>query len=435
MRGHNKNVLVIIIFICCFFLISLTNPALSQECKIIGFEKNVDAFYFNGNDFEQPSNLDFKNGGNSMRVLKAEPNHKRVVSSSIVLNRSSGLIGLYWKKNGSNAKYFDLSLYYDDQFIAKCDNNNDWGRKIFYKLENNKNKTHTIKWVLEHGGTDYIGEPFGTPPTADAFIDDLELCDIRFEIDELESSGIVEVQLPQSSNNSMHLFQDTNISIQDAIDLIKDMQNGGNYTIKTLILSPGEYNLNNTLNIIRLKDISIECENYKSGGHSIIHISAETAKINIENCTNVDIRGLDLDGGMYGIYLNNSSKCEIMNNLIKNFYTSGVVLDNSSENIIKSSEIKSYLDSAIGIQLLNSSSNGIEKNDISVYKECYNLKFESRDNNVIDGNPSGLIFVLGKIYEICINNAGFKEYNHRARCNSMVVLDKNNTFTRWGIND
>jgi parallel beta-helix repeat protein len=425
MERPNKNSQIILILIFVPALLYLVNLALSQECSNIGFEKNEDALSFNGSsDFDVPSPLDHKIGNNSMRILEAKPNHKRVVSRSIILNGSSGLLSFYWKKNGSYANYFNLSLYYDDQLIAECHNDNDWGTKVSRKLDDNKNESHTIKWVLQHGGKAYAKGPFGTPPTADAFIDDLDLCNIKIE---------KEKHIVKTNSNVLEILNvDEYPTLQDAIDKVKKMQTDGDYTIKTLIISSSkEYSLNNTLNLTGLVNLSIECDSYPFGNHAVLRIPSGKTRINITKCDKINIRGLDLRGGVYGIYLNRSSECEISSNIIADFNEVGILLFNSTNNTIEQNEIKSQSREFIGIQLLNSSLNRLEKNRIFGKPiEYYDLKFDSMFNEILDNNPLGLIYLINKTYEICENNKGFREYKSNKNCVSEMYLDKGNTLKR-----
>lgn len=437
MRCQRNNLQVIIILACSVLLFHLIDFASCQDCRDFRFEKSVDTLYFSG-DFE-PSNSEANEGENSIRILEADPDNKREVSSSIEFNSSSGSIMFFWKRNGTYANFFDLSFYFDDKFIDKCNNINNWGnKKFFHQFQSDGKSSHTIKWVLKHGDKNYVG----TPPTSDAFIDGFEMCNIRFKGETFEGEPFTTVEQETNDTSSLYvvkdyikLDQDNDRNLQESTDMIKMMQNNGNYTIKTLILTPREYSLNNRWNLEGLKDLSIECENYEDGNLAIINISSEDLYLNIENCTNVDIKGLEINNGLCGIYLNKSNKCEISKNKIIDSAKCGIALDGSSENIIKNNKISSRIDRSTGINLINASLNEIQGNSISVDNECYNIKFESKENNIIDNNSNGLISIFEKVYEICNNNGGFKERDRNEDCSIEKVCDNNNRLKRMMHNE
>jgi len=404
---------------------------LGQDCKAFGFENESDSLHFFG-DFE-PNYADSIDGKSSIRILDSNPDLVREVSASVVFEKDIGSVTFFWKKNGNFPTFFDLSFYFDDKFVTTCNNNDDWGALPFFRnFKNDGRSSHTLKWVLKHGGKDYVG----VPPTSDAFIDGLELCGLRFqdgpELNIAKDDNEAEVIQESTPRNFLKIDQDSclGLDLNEIIDIIKEKQNEGNYTIKTLILAPGEYSLNDSWTLKGLKDLSIECENYEEGDLATIDISSERIKIIIENCTNVDIKGLEIEGGICGIYLNKSNGCEISKNVITDTIKCGIALEDSNEQNIENNKIESNIDRSIGINLLNASSNNLARNSISVDNECYNIKFRSKNNNFLDNNPNGLISVFDKVYEICIESKGFKEIDSNKDCSRKIICDKNNIFKK-----
>gem|GEM_PF-3917222 len=454
---------------CIILLCFSVNSVLGQNCRNFGFEKDSDLMHFNGNIGQ--SDLASKEGSNSLRIKDAQPGHDQEVEASVISNDGPGVIKFFWEKSGDYAKFFKLSFYFDDKYIDECKNINDLGStKLYYKVQDDGKTIHTMKWVLNYKERGYAGAPPTIPPTADAFIDGLELCNMRFqdEPEENNTTKIVETEIVETSkihspqnilkaepdseeNNTTKIMEmnvvetsathtpsnfikvepDSDRNLQEIIDMIKEMQSKGNYTIKRLILSPSnyKYELKDSLILEGLKDLSIECEDYANGNLAKFDISTINATIVLRNCTNVDINGLKIDDGKCGIYLERSYVCEISNNVISNTKC-GIALKDSNDNYIENNRINSGLDRSTGVNLLNSSSNNIKSNSISVDNECYSIKSSSNGNYILDGNPNGLISVFGKAYEICPKEKGFKEVNSRRDCLKKINCIGDNIFEK-----
>lgn len=460
MRPH-KNILLILMSIIslCFSV----NSVSGQNCRNFGFENDSDLIHFNGNIGQ--SDLASKEGIKSLIIKDAQPGHDQEVEASVISNDGPGVIKFFWGKRGGYAKFFKLSFYFDNKYIDECKNTNDLGStKFYYKVQDDGKTIHTMKWVLNYKESGYAGAPPTIPPTADALIDGLELCNMRFQdqLEEENTTGIGGKEVVETSkiqylqnisttdihpeeNNTTNIMEtkvieilkiepDSDRDLQGNINMIKEMQGKGNNTIKRLILSPGNYSLKDSLTLDGLNDLSIECENYEEGNlASIINTSLNKTKIIIANCNNVDIKGLKTDSGISGIYLIRSYTCEISNNIIINCNKSGILLENSTGNNINNNKIDSTINHSTGISLLNSSSNDINLNSITVDNSCYTIIFESKDNNITDDNNFGLINVFNKFYQICVDSEGFKELQNNKDCSRRIVCVNNNIFEKSAI--
>ena len=95
----------------------------------------------------------------------------------------------------------------------------------------------------------------------------------------------------------------------------------------------------------------------------------------------VNIYGFIIEGGTYGIHLDNAKNCNIANNNISNNGNEGIHLEDSSNNIIMGNSIS---DNDYGIYLWRSSNNVIIGNSISDNRGGIFLWFSSSNN--ITGN-------------------------------------------------
>ncbi|MFA6372615.1 MAG: hypothetical protein WCW68_08320, partial [Methanothrix sp.] len=220
MREHKEIRLLMLILICSILLYYSINSVLGQDCKNFGFEKDSDLMHFNGN-IEQ-SNLASKDGSNSLGIKDAQPGRDVEVKASIVSDDRPGVIKFFWNKSGNFAKFFKLSFYFDDKFIDDCENINDWGStKFYYKVPDDGKTLHTMKWVLNYEVRGYAGAPPTVPPTANAFIDGLEMCNTRFQ-DEPEENDttpivvakVVEIPIIQSPPDFIKIEPDSDRDLQ-----------------------------------------------------------------------------------------------------------------------------------------------------------------------------------------------------------------------------
>ncbi|TKJ32893.1 MAG: hypothetical protein CEE38_21980 [Planctomycetes bacterium B3_Pla] len=135
------------------------------------------------------------------------------------------------------------------------------------------------------------------------------------------------------------------------------------------------------------------------------------------NISGFKVKGITTEYLIAGIYLNNTSYCNISDNNISSNYVfwGGIVLDNSSNTVICNNNASDNLD---GIDLYSSSNNIIRDNNIST-NNGYGIYLNGSSNNNIGDN-----IILNNAYSICLHLSS----------NSNIVRNNNlSTNTAYGI--
>ena len=163
-------------------------------------------------------------------------------------------------------------------------------------------------------------------------------------------------------------------SIQEAINLASPDD--------TIFVSSGTY----YENVIVNKSISLLGEDRENtvidGGEvgTVIQVDSDNVTIN-----GFEIRNCSMTWGDWGITLNHSLKSVISGNIVKAVYA--IRVNGGSENSVKDNDVVGYDGSCVfhGLQLVNSSSNVVNNNNLSV--NChYALTMYNSSNNIISFN-------------------------------------------------
>jgi hypothetical protein len=205
---------------------SLLLPAYSLDCNTLKFDNDSDFLYFDGNLY--PSN-------GSMEIVNSTPFHPATVyTSSALIEESCGTLNFRWRID--NPDVFNLFIYIDG-IPYPCSEN-----PFYMKIPSSINKSHNLKWVLEHNGKK---EHIGTTK-ANAFIDDFKLCGLHFK--EQNSSQIdIEVhphiKPPNGSLNDTFVYTIDRKDVLESSELFLEIKDPQTNTWKPF--GKGKWNLDN----------------------------------------------------------------------------------------------------------------------------------------------------------------------------------------------
>jgi parallel beta-helix repeat protein len=165
-------------------------------------------------------------------------------------------------------------------------------------------------------------------------------------------------------------------NLQDIFNAIVQIQKNNPSYKKTLILESGEYHGKIMINNIR--NISI-----KKAPSSDVTFSKGYDAICLVNASNITIDGVNIENGRFGVFMQDSVHCRILNNTIRSFSDSGVCLFNSSYNTIELNNINSQNTNSSGIRLIDSSNNTARENELSVESNLYLCENRSCNNTFV----------------------------------------------------
>jgi len=347
----------------------VSDLACSQRCKEFGFENDTILKYFKGGF--KPSIEDHEEGNSSLMIRHAKPDSRKVVTTSLFISGDSPRLKYWWKIDGPNTEFFKLSLFIDDKFVENYDYNGNWEEEFFQDFPKNGKSFFILKWVLEYNqDISYLD----VIPTADAFIDGLELCDLGFE----------------------------NQSTEDAQPILK------NDDLKYLV----ENSKSKMLDLMEEHDGMIEIAGVKnkilkSNAKAGLRGNGTGFNLILNHCYNVTIEDLYFDGSTFGLCLKDCNNCKIINNKICFSEGWGIVINDSSiGNIISDNQLIRKLNSTLPIFVLeNSNNNNIERNSI-LKDDGYSYVLSKGLDNTISISNEARILYNENDYLACPNSTG-----------------------------
>lgn len=380
-------------------LLSLLGLGMSETCETIGFDINNTSSikYFDGNKNLAPIGYDGLEG--SLILKDATPLLSREVVTSVVVDSETPSFEFWWKINETNGVFFNLKFYIDNNLVEQCKNFN-WDVVAFSDFESETNKSHMLKWVLEYNpDVPYLERS----PKGSAYIDELRLCGLHFEKDKSRdfvaiSQNITTPIIPVQSNgtipyyvrpltifNELVYISPCNeiLNNSDNLSTISEVPKG-----QTICLSEGDYN--GMINISNLSDVVI---NSRILNEAQLIGNSNKCNIILYKCNNVTISGLRLIDGMIGIWLQNSSNCRILNNIITVGGGAGILLNQSSSNNIISGNNIYSLDGKgqPAIVIEDSDGNTLSCNNNYKEKGYSYILYDGNNNNIYNINRTILI--------------------------------------------
>jgi parallel beta-helix repeat protein len=165
---------------------------------------------------------------------------------------------------------------------------------------------------------------------------------------------------------------------------------------------------------------------------TIIDARGNDSVVLVDSTSYVNISGFTVQGGNYGIHLNNSNNC-VLNNNYMTYNDIGVNLNNSNYNNIANNTI-SFND--LGIHVMNSNGT-IEYNDITYNDIGLNIT-NSNDhmiaNNTISHNDGGIQLTDSDVI-IEFNNITYNDGGARAMNSTTIFRYNDISFNREGLAD
>jgi hypothetical protein len=213
-------------------IIYLLLPAHSLDCNTLEFDNDSDFLYFDGNLY--PSN-------GSMEIVNSTSDHPAIVyTSSALIEESHGTLSFRWRIDNSNV--FNLFIYIDNMPYL-CSKN-----PFYMKIPSSINKSHSLKWKLEHNGKK---EHIGTAK-ANAFIDDFKLCGLHFKEQNSNRTDPIEVHPhitpPNGSLNDTFVYTINRKDVLESSELFLEIKDPRTNTWKPF--GKGKWNLDNITFII-----------------------------------------------------------------------------------------------------------------------------------------------------------------------------------------
>ncbi len=365
-RDIFKKILVNIIIINIFIQL-----AVSQNIINIDFEKSSDLLYF-----DQTTNYHFDKpyvdySGSALELGPISPSQPSIMEASIC--QGVGTIKFNWCKQSSVA---DLNFYIDNVLVDYCSRTGTNGMSPSGPHQIDSKKNHKLKWSYAFNN---IAER--NPVNSQAWIDDIQLenavfCDYTTHKSSISpDNNLSEIcSILNNTPEKIYVSQDCNLQlILNATEIIEKFNPKFN---KTFILNGHNYKGNI---VIHAKDIRIVSRlgDEINTIRSKLDGSYGDYNILIENTSNVSIIGLELTTSLKGVQIENSTDCEVKNNLIrvldKNSDCSvGLLMWNCSRctisnNILHGSDSSACLSSK-GMWLISSSGNVFKDN----YQENFN---------------------------------------------------------------
>jgi len=403
----DENIIAKLAIFCLFFSV-ICSEGLSNNA-IINWNYDNDA-YWNSDS----SNLYEDNPSLATGVVECQ-DHRLMWGTA----PEKGNITFAWMKKFVNEEdsppidYINFSFYKGKKYIISCETG-EWSKLYNYMVH----KDEEIKFELfcESPPCDNVQGwiYYNYSPISANHINQTSAEDLAFQnstcIIHASSSLSSIIKILQKPFETYQVEEGANLQyINDALEILQKNNSVG---YKELKLQNGVYN--GSINVCA-KNFSIKSEN----GKAILR-SNESSDfcIFLHDTSNVRIDGLEIENGQYGIYLLCCNNCDIRNNFIYAFNTTGLLIAASTEGHVENNNINSSKLRTSGIGLDSSKKlmfclNNFSVNDYEYYFQNQSCS-ESKCYIGIDTN-----FIIDK-------------YNFGIYDNGEQYFIKNSTIFRMG---